>query len=310
MLQALHWLQQHPVCLRTQSRATQGCHPDLESIWRFPLWTAVAIGVSLGLGQRGILWLVVCKLIAQLLDFHHQLSVALPIGVILRMLAWITATLLVTLGDFVALALEVLLLLSLVHLARCPITAMIRMRPVADQQPPLPSDQARVSQYSRNDRGGVPPWGGSFRLRAAFTWLVYAMPYTPGCMASTPCTPPSGYRLEGLPTLASDALPLPLCLFGLAGGAFSSDVRISLPDIHGLPVPLASLILMLRLFAVLQRHFVADEITDLISGHPRVNRLNVQHPGGPPDPVNGLHTLASPAVLRPTIGAFFIVLNP
>ena len=55
---------------------------------------------------------------------------------------------------------------------------------------------------------------------------------------------------------------------------------------------------MLRLLAVLQRRLLADEVNDLISGHPRLHRLDLQHPFVPFDAVHGLQAIASPAVLR------------
>ena len=64
-----------------------------------------------------LLWLAGGDLLPQLLDLHHQLSVALPVAVDPTMLVGIAAASLVTLRDLVGLAVEVLRLLPLVHLA-------------------------------------------------------------------------------------------------------------------------------------------------------------------------------------------------
>ena len=72
------------------------------------------------------------ELLPQLLDLHDQLSLALPVSLDLTMLAGITAASLVTLRDLVRVALEVLRLLPLVHLAAHVIMAVITILPVAD----------------------------------------------------------------------------------------------------------------------------------------------------------------------------------
>ena len=79
------------------------------------------------------MWLAVRKLVAQILDLHHPLGVAVPNCVDLTMLVGTTATTLVTLRDLVRMTLEVLCLLPPCHFTASIIMPMITILPVAEE---------------------------------------------------------------------------------------------------------------------------------------------------------------------------------
>ena len=215
------------------------------------MWRPVATGASLGLGHEKSLEWVAGELVAQLLDFHHQVSVALPFGVDLTMFPGITATSVVVLGDFVGVALEVLHLLSLVHLAARVIMAVNTILPVADVSPTLFVWPAvLLSVVTERQRRCTPaarllPLAGCIHLAGGLhaihlrncgihclhpnlrVWTLRFTSASIGCAATT----------------------LRLVRFGTGGRL--GDVRIRLPDIPRLPVLLASSIPMLRLPTVL-----------------------------------------------------------
>ena len=96
--------------------------------WDPRLWRPAATGASLGLWSR----VTGGELVPQFLDLHHQLSVALPVAIDLTMLAGIMTSSLVMLRDLVRVALEVLRLLPVLHLAARVIMTVITIPPVAD----------------------------------------------------------------------------------------------------------------------------------------------------------------------------------
>ena len=114
---------------------SHGCDGGVLLIWRAwnpRLWRPAATGASLGLWSRRSLQLTGGELVPQLLDLHHHLSVALPVTIDLTMLPGIMTSSLVTLRDLVGVALEVLRLLPVPHLAARVIMTVITIPPVAD----------------------------------------------------------------------------------------------------------------------------------------------------------------------------------